>query len=284
MGVVVSVQDAGFNQRDLDRRRKPGYPRGPLVGELGAVQVVKVSGPGGIGEGRVGANARGARSEGRPLNARGRQGPTIWRALSRIDFELVASTGGARRALGRVSAAFLLWCVGSAPALHADQEAEDRLSSGVQVVSELKSRAQARVSILGGLHATGEVDRVAYRKGRLLYEDARASMNAWLDQLLIELDQGGAPGALDVSSTKLAAAADAAESFLAYVDELFLGDRRGNLLPVVVPFAEELLKAGLDIWKESRAAKESARARLTRRLEQLKWRPFEELSHGTDSG
>jgi hypothetical protein len=139
------------------------------------------------------------------------------------------------------------------PAVWAQTRTEsDAFLQNLATLSELRTQAESRVRLLQALHADGEIDAQILRRGELLYEDARAAMNSWLDAVEKGYEiYGRSPG--DPVPEKLRQGARSAGDFLSYADDLILGGKRN---PAVVAAAlgliPNVIEAGVSVWKEWR--------------------------------
>ena len=154
---------------------------------------------------------------------------------------------------------------------------KEGMSDAIYTVSELKSKTESRVNLLISLYEDKEINNTAFRKGKLLYEDARAAFNAWIESLSIELDANRKTDSSEFKDQKLKLAAQQAQSFLSYVDELFLGEPRSSAVQASIGLVEPIIEAGLKIWMEYRSGNDESRKRVVERINNLKWKSFETL-------
>ena len=63
---------------------------------------------------------------------------------------------------------------------------KDVLFASVEMLSETKSQAESRVKLVRALVADEEIGVAELRRVQVLYADARSSVNAGLDRLLVD--------------------------------------------------------------------------------------------------
>ena len=144
-------------------------------------------------------------------------------------------------------------------------------------LSELRSLAESRARLLQGLHQDGDIDNSAYRRGELLYEDARAAFNAWLDAVKAEFStkESDSPG--ESTSDLLKSGSTKTEAFLSYADELILGEPRGGVAEAAIELTSKVIDTGVSIWRELRSSSKERRKQLLSQLDELRWMPFGDI-------
>ena len=153
---------------------------------------------------------------------------------------------------------------------------QETLLASVEQLSRTKSLAESRVKLVRALVADSEKDEQDLTRMRVLYEDARANVNAGLDRLLVEME--GSARVESAESYRRAAdiADEKAGTFLKESGTLILGEDR-SVVEAGVKAAGSVVSALVDIWKTLRGEKKGMRAAVTKRIETLKWSPFDEI-------
>lgn len=169
---------------------------------------------------------------------------------------------------------------GKAPAMVSAQPKADNgnLLQNLATLSELRTQAESRVRLLKGLHAEGEIDAQSLRRAQLLYEDARAAMNAWLDAAETGYDIAHRGPPSDSVPEKLQLGARRAGDFLSYADKLILGESRGsNVVEAVVGLVSKVIDAGVTVWKDVRTSNDQRRKQIALDLDRTRWPAFESI-------
>ncbi len=166
----------------------------------------------------------------------------------------------------------------SSPATAQTNADSGHFLQNLATLSELRTQAESRVRLLKGLHADGEIDAKSLRRGQLLYEDARAAMNAWLDAVETGYDiaSKGTPG--DPVPEKLQLGTHRASEFLAYADKLILGESRGpDVVEAALSLVSKAVDAGVAVWKEIKEGNKQHRKQIAVALDRTRWSAFESI-------
>jgi hypothetical protein len=144
-------------------------------------------------------------------------------------------------------------------------------------LSELRTQAESRVRLLRGLYQDGEIDAKAMRRGELLYEDARAAFNAWLDAMIAGFSEkaGGIPEA--TVSDLLQRGAKRNDAFITFADEKILGQTRGGGAEAAALIVAKVIDTGMNLWRELRASNDKRRHELISHLDDLHWKAFGDI-------
>lgn len=169
------------------------------------------------------------------------------------------------------------WSWAMSPAAHAaDASAPTSWQAAVDTLQEARARGETCASVL---KAHGQLDEVV--DGRLVYSDARAGFNVYIDDLLDLLEAGKAleidpSSGLDLATASLDQLCEIAHATLGQgegsknvVLEIFKGVG-SDVVNVVVDGSTELVRA----WAESSRLQQK---RIAQRIEDQKWVPFEEV-------
>ncbi len=155
-----------------------------------------------------------------------------------------------------------------------DKPQKEALYQSVEILSEAKSRAESRVKLVRALVADGELGSEGLRSLQVAYADARARVNAGLDRLLVELETAKVQESAEPYREVASSAAQQIAVFLAACDKEILGDDRG-VLEAGLGAAGSISSALVDIWKTLRGEKTERHLALIRRIDSLRWDPFE---------
>jgi len=168
------------------------------------------------------------------------------------------------------------------PAVWAQTRTEsDAFLQNLATLSELRTQAESRVRLLQALQADGEIPAQILRRGELLYEDARAAMNSWLDAVERGYEiYGGSPR--NPVPEKLQQGARSAGDFLSYADDLILGEKRNPAVIVAaLGLIPKVIEAGASVWKawrEMSTADQQKRKEFILDLDKTaKWSAFETI-------
>ena len=151
------------------------------------------------------------------------------------------------------------------------------VSKGIELVSKQKSIGEGLASLLEDSYRDKEINSKDYKKGKRLYIDAKGAFDGWLDRLQFQLEAGRSIESSEEYKASLQDAVTKAVKFTVYVDKLIFGEPRGPVAGVIVGLLEPLTNVGLEIWKEWKAANKHERERLIKKLESLKWKPFDQV-------
>jgi len=146
----------------------------------------------------------------------------------------------------------------------------------VETLSKAKTLAESRVKLIRSLLEDGEIGDEQYRKIQILYDEARADVNAGLDRLLVELETTSSQGTIEPYDRVAQRAAERTAQFLKISDQVIFGKDRG-ILELGMKLADSLIKAFVDIWKVLRGEKTERHTLLLQRIESLKWGEFSEV-------
>jgi hypothetical protein len=129
---------------------------------------------------------------------------------------------------------------------------------------------------LRSLHEDVEIDDKVYQGIRLLYDEARADVNAGLTRVLAELESTSSKGTVEQYDRVAQRAANRATDFIEASDNAIFGKDRG-LVDTGVKFVDSLAKALVEVWKVVRNEKAERHALLIQRITSLKWNEFLEI-------
>jgi hypothetical protein len=166
----------------------------------------------------------------------------------------------------------------------------DGEASGYAEAVGLMKREQTLAEAGAGLLKTFARDDVAtYARGIQLYALAQADFNALIETLKGALIQGDDLADSESFEDALALAVNRRVELTDFVDEKVLSQSREGTKSLaavlgsseIVKGAAELLEvltgAGLDIWREYRAATKEQRQQINDQLDSLKWRSFDKV-------
>lgn len=152
---------------------------------------------------------------------------------------------------------------------------EQRFDS-VETLSKAKSLAESRVKLVRSLYREKRVNDTEFQKIQLLYDEARADVNAGLDRVLVELETTGKKGNVEPYERVAKRAAEKTAEFLNSSDDIMFGKDRGAV-ETSIKFMDSLVDAFVDIWKVLRGEKTERHKLLMQRMESLKWSDFSEI-------
>ena len=175
------------------------------------------------------------------------------------------------RMLWIIILAFLTVTLNSNPAIA-------QLPSGaIGILSEQKSNAERDAFILVGLFESQDISDQEFIVGQSLYAEAKGAFDGWLDQLKQDLDGGREIDASQQYAVTLKQASEKGDSFRAYVRKKFISNPRGEVAAMISRFLESLTRAGEEVRKEYQAREQHQKEKLLQRLEEFKWRSFEQV-------
>ncbi len=156
----------------------------------------------------------------------------------------------------------------------ADDTKEQVLLKSIQTLSETKLLTENRVKLLHTLSAEKEVSPADFRRLEASYGQARARVNASLDRLLVELEFLKRD-ATQVSIDDLAKrAGDEMSAFIEASDTVIFGEGRSGTGAAALGAAPGFIAAIIDVWKTLRGEKRTRQDALIKRIEAMKWIPF----------
>ena len=144
-------------------------------------------------------------------------------------------------------------------------------------LSKLKSQAEEWT---GQLKAKYGADSAEYKRARVLYSDARSSIDGWVDQVKADIIANrdvrlskGTQKHQDDATTK-------AQRLVDYLNGLFA---KGAFPAAVVigavapPFIDAIAKISIELLKERDANNKARLEAMAKQLEALRWKPFDEI-------
>lgn len=148
------------------------------------------------------------------------------------------------------------------------------LLESIDVLSQTKTQAEACVTLIHSVAADGGISAAQLRSLQQSYADARAMVNGGLDRLLVEIEMSGSPEGGESYEMVAARAAKQVRTFLTDSDSVI---PREGVSDAGVKLGGSILSAFVDIWKTLRGEKKEKVAAFVKRVEALKWRPFEAI-------
>ena len=148
---------------------------------------------------------------------------------------------------------------------------KEALSKANKTLSSFGDEAQQWAGRIKSDYGKGDPQyEGAYSK----YIPAKAAVNSWIDQLLMDLTTGK-----DITESKqydasVREASEKAESFITYCSKVYDQFQPQTLGAVSLGLAD-LTKAGLEIWEAFRKASREQIEEVKKELEERKWKPFD---------
>ena len=201
-----------------------------------------------------------------------------------IHARIRSSSGGAARTPflfhsngGHLKSALMALVLAWGPTMAANDAKQEILFDSVEILSQTKARAESRVKLLRSLQDDGEVKAEDMRRLRLLYDEARADVNAGLDRILVELESTGSNASVDPYPRVAERASKRAAEFLAESDTVIFGGDRGAAAEAGAKLADSLVTAFVDVWKTLRGERSARNEKLAERIGSLKWQSFDQI-------
>lgn len=148
---------------------------------------------------------------------------------------------------------------------------------GFRTLAREKSLAQQFAELLNEL---GRRNMEQYKRGIVLYANAKAEFDGLISELEHQLGQRQAPDEAAAFRDALAQAVEKRVAFTDFVTKEILPRSSGTTKGVgaFVQMVPELLKvlmdAGLSIWRDYRSGDEARRRAIRDEIEKLRWPPF----------
>jgi hypothetical protein len=155
-------------------------------------------------------------------------------------------------------------------------ERDRGLSEPVQTATEMKTRAEQSAMDLKKAYGDKKVSEKNYKIARDLYGEARAAIAGWVAAMQTEIELGKDPAKSSVYKDSLNNAAGKAQTFIAYAQGL-LSDSGDKGTPIVGDIVNGLIAAGEAIWKEYASAQDKKKEVLVKRMDTLKWEPYDKI-------
>ena len=157
-------------------------------------------------------------------------------------------------------------------------EPQAGLPEQIQTAAQMKTRAEQSAADLKKAYGEKKVSEEDYTKVRSLYVDAQGAIDGWVTALQTEVEQGRDPRKSDKYSQSLQEAAGQAEIFIANARSLLVksGVRTGGT-SIIGDLLKVLGDLGVQVWKEYQSEKQKQKEALVKRLESLKWKPFDDI-------
>ena len=165
----------------------------------------------------------------------------------------------------------LVVVVGSPPVL---AEVQDDLAQGYAILAKYKSSAEGQAKILVGLDAEEDISKKEYRKGQSLYVEAKAGFDGWIDQLIF-LFQAGKTELLSPQYESIQREAKTkGDAFTKYVQDLFLGNPRGEVGDGFKSVFASIKEVGSSMLKGFTKVSPTEQPEVIKKLEGYKWPEF----------
>ena len=127
-----------------------------------------------------------------------------------------------------------------------------------------------------GLAEDGDIGPTDLRRIQVLYDDARADVNAGLDRLLVELEVTGSYESADPFADVAERAESRVASFISETDEIIFGEDR-SLGAAGIGLVGDIAQAFVEVWKTFRGESVANHDKLVERIDALKWARYEDL-------
>jgi hypothetical protein len=149
------------------------------------------------------------------------------------------------------------------------------LVQGIGMLSQYRSNAEYYARALIGLAASHEITKQDYRRGQSLYAEARAAFDGWIDQLMFEVQAGGANGLSHQYETMEEVAQTKGNTFIAFAREQFQGQSRGIAADALRSSFATMREVGQGIVKGFTQVSGPERQQVMAQLQGYKWPAFE---------
>lgn len=137
----------------------------------------------------------------------------------------------------------------------------------------LRSQAERKSEWLKLAKSREKISNSDYRRSRLLYADARLSLDLWINNVKAKLIGGKPVGDTDDYPQFVNTVADKSTIFNDYVNGLISGESRDVSGYTVLAFA----KAAIDTIETIAQIDRQLRLELALKLEKLRWKSFDEI-------
>ena len=152
------------------------------------------------------------------------------------------------------------------------------LAQGIGILSEYKSNAEQQARILVGLAAEKDITKDDYLKGQSLYAQAKAGFDGWIDQLIFEIQSCKSTVLSPQYETIQAAAKAKGDAFTQFVQEQFLGERRGEIGEEFKSTFASIKEVGQHIVTGfNEMVGGPSRAEVIHQLQEYKWEEFHNI-------
>ena len=136
------------------------------------------------------------------------------------------------------------------------------------MVSEYKSKCESWAKRVKSGYTK---DTEQYNKAYNLYINAKAGFDGWIGELTYNVTKGVDISSSDKYKEALTKATEQAETFVKYAEALYPPSWTKSLQITILP---SLIDAGINIWKEYRAAQKERREEIKKELDNLRLRDF----------
>jgi hypothetical protein len=139
-------------------------------------------------------------------------------------------------------------------------------------LAEAKSRAEDWVLRLKEDYGSNSEE---FLKGKNKYSNAKATIDGWIDSIIVQLKLGEKKQSKGASSARQKAI-DANRDFFEYMENLYVSPR--GKLDWIEKLVKALTNAGISVWNESDKLSTARRNELISSMLELKWKKFDDIA------
>ncbi len=165
--------------------------------------------------------------------------------------------------------------------VHADHiwaESPSEMENAIGVLAQYKSYAEQQARNLTTLATAKEITEDQYRAGQILYMEAKASFDGWIEQLIFEIRSGLTDKGSPHYETMRETAQIKGDAFSTFVNKYFLPKRRrGAVGDLLKSFFANMKDVGPSIMKGFVNGGNADRTYIIEQIKGAKWRAFAEI-------